>query len=375
MRGKMETIAGELGSRRMPASAEPAPRRRSSCAGPPTTTSPSLATANTRSASARASACSPRCRAPSLGIMRGHDAEAKPRPLKGLAAAGLKPGASIDPLILTKTNARSTVHRPGYMDYIGVLCFDEAGNAIAEQRFLGLYTSSAYNRRPWDIPLVRQRHAGVMAASGLGETSHSGKALRHILETLPRDELFQSGTEELTAHRDGHPRPAGARTYAPVPAPRPPWPLLFRAGLHPARPLQRRRARAHRGDADARAQGRAPRHLRADRRKPAGAAAPADPPARAARACSVDPARSKPNWCTSCATGRTSCATTWCRCTAKSRASASRSRFGKALAGRLRRIHFARTGGHRHRRGAALSGEHDLHRSLYHAADGGCASS
>src|SRR5207342_2499032 len=34
--------------------------------------------------------------------------------------------------------------------------------------------------------------------SGLGEGSHSGKALRHILETLPRDELFQSSTEELT---------------------------------------------------------------------------------------------------------------------------------------------------------------------------------
>jgi glutamate dehydrogenase len=104
-----------------------------------------------------------------LGIMR-NDTDVKPRPLKGLAASGLKPGTSIDPLILTKTNSRSTVHRPGYMDYIGVLCFDEAGNAVREQRFLGLYTSSAYNRRPWDIPLVRQRHAGVMAASGLGES-------------------------------------------------------------------------------------------------------------------------------------------------------------------------------------------------------------
>ncbi|MEO8160818.1 MAG: NAD-glutamate dehydrogenase, partial [Arenimonas sp.] len=92
-----------------------------------------------------------------------------------------------------------TVHRPGYMDYIGVLSFDAAGNAVAEQRFLGLYTSSAYNRRPWEIPLVRQRHAAVMDASGLGEGSHSGKALRHILETLPRDELFQSGAQELTA--------------------------------------------------------------------------------------------------------------------------------------------------------------------------------
>ena len=133
-----------------------------------------------------------------LGIMRGKDDSAKPRPLAGLAASDLPPGATLDPLILTKTNSRSTVHRPGYMDYIGVLKFDASGRAVAEQRFLGLYTSSAYNRRPWEIPLVRQRHEAVMAASGLGENSHSGKALRHILETLPRDELFQSSIEELT---------------------------------------------------------------------------------------------------------------------------------------------------------------------------------
>nr|MBP8098813.1 NAD-glutamate dehydrogenase [Arenimonas sp.] len=133
-----------------------------------------------------------------LGVMRGKEASAKTRPLAGLAAADLPPGATLDPLILTKTNARSTVHRPGYMDYIGVLKFDANGRAIAEQRFLGLYTSSAYNRRPWEIPLVRQRHEAVMVASGLGENSHSGKTLRHILETLPRDELFQSSVEELT---------------------------------------------------------------------------------------------------------------------------------------------------------------------------------
>ena len=133
-----------------------------------------------------------------LGIMRGKDASAKPRPLAGLAASDLPPGTTLDPLILTKTNSRSTVHRPGYMDYIGVLKFDANGRAVAEQRFLGLYTSSAYNRRPSEIPLVRQRHDAVMAASGFGESSYSGKVLRHILETLPRDELFQSSVEELS---------------------------------------------------------------------------------------------------------------------------------------------------------------------------------
>ena len=133
-----------------------------------------------------------------LGLMRGKDADAAPRPLTGLAAADLPAGVKMDPLILTKTNARSTVHRAGYMDYIGVLTFDKDGRAIREQRFLGLYTSSAYNRRPWDIPVVRQRFEDVMQASGLAESGHSGKALKHILETLPRDELFQANAEELT---------------------------------------------------------------------------------------------------------------------------------------------------------------------------------
>src|SRR3546814_3927759 len=71
------------------------------------------------------------------------------------------------------------------------------GRAVGEQRFLGLFTSSAYNRRPWDIPLVRHRFEHVMRRSGLAFNSHSGKALRHILETLPRDELFQSTEDEL----------------------------------------------------------------------------------------------------------------------------------------------------------------------------------
>ena len=75
--------------------------------------------------------------------------------------------------------------------------FDAKGKPVREQRFLGLYTSSAYNRRPWDIPLVRERYEHVMRESGLRPASHSGKALRHIMESLPRDELFQSTEAEL----------------------------------------------------------------------------------------------------------------------------------------------------------------------------------
>ena len=132
-----------------------------------------------------------------LGLLRGKD-HSTARNVKSLAAHYMPQSGSVDTLILTKTNARSSVHRPGNMDYIGVLEFDAKGNPVAEQRFIGLYTSSAYNRRPWEIPLVRERHEHVMRQSGLLPDSHSGKALRHILETLPREELFQSSEEELS---------------------------------------------------------------------------------------------------------------------------------------------------------------------------------
>jgi glutamate dehydrogenase len=138
-----------------------------------------------------------------LGILRGSERSVAPRSLRSLAATELPQSGAVDAIILTKTNARSDVHRPGYMDYIGVLKFDAAGKPVAEQRFLGLYTSSAYMRRPQDVPLVRQKYEAVMARSGLRRDSYSGKALRHILETLPRDELFQCSADELYAVATG----------------------------------------------------------------------------------------------------------------------------------------------------------------------------
>lgn len=102
-------------------------------------------------------------------------------------------------LILSKTNTRSTVHRPAYTDYIGVKRFDRAGNIIGELRFIGLYTSDAYNSNPKHIPFLRLKVETVIQKSGLPRGGHGAKALRNILETLPRDDLFQANTEELYA--------------------------------------------------------------------------------------------------------------------------------------------------------------------------------
>jgi len=100
-------------------------------------------------------------------------------------------------MVITKANSFATVHRPSYLDYVGIKIFDESGNVIGEKRFLGLFTSSAYSRSPRDIPILRKKVASVIKRAKLPASSHAGKALLHILETYPRDELFQSTVDEL----------------------------------------------------------------------------------------------------------------------------------------------------------------------------------
>jgi len=100
-------------------------------------------------------------------------------------------------LVLTKANARSTVHRPTYLDYIGVKRYDDAGNVIGEHRFLGLYASSAYTGSPIDIPVLRRKVSEVIARAGLPPAGHDYKNLIAILESYPRDDLFQIDTDDL----------------------------------------------------------------------------------------------------------------------------------------------------------------------------------
>jgi glutamate dehydrogenase len=102
-------------------------------------------------------------------------------------------------LIVTKSNSRSTVHRPGYLDYIGIKRFNAAGEVCGEHRFLGLYTSTAYSAKPADIPLLRHKTDNIVARAGVAPGSHAGKTLINILDTYPRDELLQASEDDLYA--------------------------------------------------------------------------------------------------------------------------------------------------------------------------------
>ena len=100
-------------------------------------------------------------------------------------------------LVLTKSTALSTVHRPAHLDYLGIKRFNAKGEVIGEWRFFGLYSSAAYVARLQDIPLLSKKLEKIVKSTELHPDSHKGKNLKHILNSYPRDEMLQASAEEL----------------------------------------------------------------------------------------------------------------------------------------------------------------------------------
>ena len=101
------------------------------------------------------------------------------------------------PLVVSKANRESTVHRRARMDYVGVKKLDDAGNIIGEWRFLGLFTSQAYAQSPAEIPILRRKLRRILEGSGTRPGSHDYKEIISIVASMPKEELFQASTEQL----------------------------------------------------------------------------------------------------------------------------------------------------------------------------------
>jgi glutamate dehydrogenase len=128
-----------------------------------------------------------------LGILRG-----KPqRAFTKLTPRAVELARSRHLLVVTKANSRSTVHRPAYLDYIGIRRFSSEGEVVGERRFLGLFTHYAYRESPLQIPMLRGKVKRVLERAGFPPASHDSKALLEILEAYPRDSLFQIETDKL----------------------------------------------------------------------------------------------------------------------------------------------------------------------------------
>ncbi len=132
----------------------------------------------------------------SLGLMK-NSINDRDRLLSNLPASAREEALSSKPLILTKTNSYSKVHRPAYMDYIGIKVFDSSGNVCGEHRFLGLYSAAFYNSSAADLPMLKEKIDRMCQISGFEVGTHAYKAFVNIVETYPRDELIQTPDDEL----------------------------------------------------------------------------------------------------------------------------------------------------------------------------------
>ncbi len=134
-----------------------------------------------------------------LGVLRDPDAKVLRRGSEMVVMTSEIREFMHDPtlLIVIKANVSSRVHRRIRMDYVGIKLYTPDGRLEGELRVVGLFTSGAYTRSARQIPYVRHKVTRVLQRAGFDPNSHSGKALMHILEEYPRDELFQIDVDTL----------------------------------------------------------------------------------------------------------------------------------------------------------------------------------
>ena len=220
MRSRALDVAAELRNGSATRAARRSRRPRPSSSGSRTTTSRSWDIATRREAG--------------LGILRDSgDGD----PAGGLAQ---EPGL----LTLTKANARSTVHRPSYLDYVGVASSEGTGGAALPRALHAHGLPGEPGRHPNPPPQGGDgARAGRLPA---GEPQREGAARdpRH----LPARRAVPDLRRRALRGRDGDPPPRGAPAAATVRPPRPVRALLLDARLRSARPLQHGEPAPHRGD-------------------------------------------------------------------------------------------------------------------------------
>ena len=131
-------------------------------------------------------------RDPDMHVLRrtGSDQEMSPIAREFFSAPDL--------LIITKANFLSPVQRHVHTDSIGIKLYSPEGELTGELRLVGLFSASAYNESSKRIPFLRHKVDQVFRNLRFGQNSYSGRVLTNILETFPRDELFQIPSDQLT---------------------------------------------------------------------------------------------------------------------------------------------------------------------------------
>jgi len=137
-----------------------------------------------------------------LGILvdEGSSKYCQPLPVTKLPPELREKLESTPLLLVTKTNAQSTVHRPPRMDYIGIRNVDQMGRVTGEERFQGLFTLKAYTTPTENIPLLGTKLQEVLNLDRARPQSHDFKHIVNTFNSIPRTYLFRLSPAEL--HKD-----------------------------------------------------------------------------------------------------------------------------------------------------------------------------
>ena len=156
-----------------------------------------------------------------LGILRD-DARSRYRTPHDVGR-GIAPSPRRAALLrVSKTNAKSPIHRLAPMDDIGISQVDAGGTVVGERRLLGLFTSKAYYEPPSDVPLLRRQLAALLRIEGAVEESHDYKDLVSLFNSIPKEELFARRLTDLQDARTRDRRrtgPLGAHPVLPARTP------------------------------------------------------------------------------------------------------------------------------------------------------------
>jgi glutamate dehydrogenase len=158
---------------------------------------------------------------PTLTLQAGSElGEYRSDPSFDAAAPGLPSKPGDERLVIARSNTVSRVHRAARLTSIAIRTdagvadtggdassdldqsggqFDGTGGmgGVVEHRFFGLLGSGAYRESVFAIPVLRDRASAVLELSGASASSHTGRAIRAVVETLPREIVFELGTHEL----------------------------------------------------------------------------------------------------------------------------------------------------------------------------------
>jgi glutamate dehydrogenase len=97
-------------------------------------------------------------------------------------------------VVIARTDVESVIHRPARLTCIAI----RPPGTDEEHRFVGLLGSGAYRESVFAIPVLADRANAVLALADVSVTSHTGRAVRNVVETLPRDDVFELDVETLT---------------------------------------------------------------------------------------------------------------------------------------------------------------------------------